>query len=97
MEIRNVTQFANFLKGNNLSRLDGMLQQLVNCIDNYTVHCNCHKLEDKRKMYDTCNKLYFNTAHNLCPRFKNEFLATTAERQINIYTENGQLIISISR
>jgi hypothetical protein len=96
MDIRNVTQFANFLGGNDLVRLDGMFQQIINCVNSYDAGCNCYKLEDKRKLYELCNRLYFDAARHLGHRFKHEFLAKTSERQINVYTENGQLIISIS-
>jgi hypothetical protein len=96
MDIRNVTQYATFLRGNDMVRLDGMFQQVINCVENYAAGCNCYKLEDKRKLYDICNKLYIDSAKHFGHIFKKEFLSKTAERQINIYTENGQLIISIS-
>ena len=95
MDIRNVTQYAAFLKGNDLVRLDGMFQQVINCAGNYSAGCNCYKMEDRRRLYEICNKLYIDSARHFGHLFRHEFLSKTAERQINIYTEGGQLIISI--
>ncbi len=97
MDIRNVTQFAQFLSANNLTRLDPSFQQTVQCINNYAAACNCSKREDKLTTYTVCNKLYQDSARQIVGRFKNELLATTEERQISFYTENGQLIVIVSR
>lgn len=97
MEIKNVTQFANFIKQNDIARLDGIFSQIVDCIDNYSKACNCHKVEDKRRMYDNCNKLYVNAIRNAMPRLKSEILSKIPERQISFYADNGSLISIVSR
>lgn len=97
MDIRNVTQFSTFINAHNLVRLDGTFQQIITCIQNFSSACNCYKKQEKDNIYSVCNKLYMNAARHIVPRFKNEFLSKTNERQIAIYTENGNLMIILSR
>lgn len=97
MTIGNVTQFANFITSQGLNRLDGTLQQIVTCINNYSTACNCHKVEDKRKMYDNCNRLYSDAVRHVIPKLKNEILAKIPERQVSFHMDNGTLILILSR
>ena len=97
MDIRNVTQFANFIKKGNLINLDMSFQQSVMCTENTEKACNCWKAEDKRKMYDNCTLIYMNAVRVVVPRFKNEFLSKTTDRQIQFYTDNGSLIGLVCR
>ena len=97
MDIRNVTQFANFVQKGGLVGLDMSLQQVVMCVDNTAKACNCWKAEDKKKMYDNCTLIYMNVVRTLVPRFKNEFLSKTTDRQIQFYTDNGSLIGLVCR
>jgi hypothetical protein len=97
MDIRNVTQFCNFITSNGFNKSNGSLQQIVSCIDGYSAACNCHKVEDKQKMYAICNKLYSDAIKHIVPTLKHEFLSKTSERQIIFYSDNGTLISILSR
>jgi hypothetical protein len=97
MDIRNATQFANFVSKGNLQNLDMTFQQVVFCINNYNAACNCWKAEDKKKLYDNCTVTYMNAVKSVVPKFKNEFLSKTEERQIQFYTDNGALIGLVCR
>ena|ERR1035437_895397 len=97
MDIRNATQFANFVSKGNLQNLDMTFQQIVFCINNYNAACNCWKAEDKKKLYDNCTVIYMNAVKNIVPKFKNEFLSKTEERRIQFYTDNGALIGLVCR
>jgi len=97
MTIGNVTQFSNFITGHGLNRLDGTLQQVVACIDNYAAACNCHKAEDKQKMYEICNRLYSDAVRHVIPKLKNEILAKIPERQVSFHMENGTVMLILSR
>lgn len=97
MEFRNPTTFAQFVSANDLARLDGGFIHLIHCINNYGASCNCQKREDKQKMYDVCTKMYINLAKHVVGKFKTEFLSKTTDRNISIYTEQGQLITIVSR
>lgn len=96
MDIRNVTQFAHFLSQYELMKLDPSFGQLITCINNFAAGCNCHKRDDKLKIYAICNKLYVDNVR-LITRFKNEFLNKSNQRQLSFYNEHGHLLISISR
>ena len=97
MDIRNATQFANFVSKKNLVNLDMSFQQVVFCINNYNAACNCWKAEQKKKLYDNCTVAYQNAVQNIIPKFKNEFLSKTEERQIQFYLDNGSLIGLVCR
>jgi hypothetical protein len=97
MNISSPTDMARFVSANELVHLDQNFSQLVNCINNYAVACNCHKKEDKDKLYGVCTRLYLDGARHVVSRFKHQFLAKTTDRQIAFYTEQGQLIVIMSR
>lgn len=97
MDIRNSTQFANFINKGGLQNLDMTFMQIITCIDNYSHACNCQHAADKQKMYNNCNVIYMNAVRGVVPRFKNEFLAKTEDRQIQFYLENGSLIGLVCR
>jgi hypothetical protein len=97
MEIRNVTQFVNFISSNRLAPLDSLLVQTLNCLNNYKSMCSCNKAADKLRLYANCNKLYADAVRLIVPRFKNEFLSKVQEYQISFYSEDGRAIGAISR
>jgi hypothetical protein len=97
MNIRNATQFANFVSKGNLVNLDMSFQQVVFCINNYSAACNCWKADQKKKLYDNCSTTYMNSVRNVVPKFKNEFLSKTEDRQIQFYLDNGSLIGIVCR
>jgi hypothetical protein len=97
VDIKNVTQFSNFITSNGLMQLDGIFSQIVQCLATYSSACNCYKVQDKQLMYANCNKLYANAVAHIVPRFKNIILPKIADRQISFYMDNGTLISTISR
>lgn len=88
---------ARFVSAHNMVHLDQNFIQLVNCINNYAAACNCHKKADKDDLYRVCTKMYLDGVRHVVSRFKTEFLSKTTERQIAFYSEQGQLILIISR
>ena len=97
MDIRNATQFANFISKGGLQNLDMTFQQVIFCINNYNAACSCWKAEAKKALYDSCTVTYMNAVRNIVPKFKNEFLSKTEERQIQFFTDNGALIGIVCR
>ena len=97
MDIRNCTQFANFIGANNLSGLDNGLLEMVLCMNHYSAACDCHKREDKQKIYQTCQQIYINTVRGIVPRHKAAFLSKAGVTQIAFYADGGLLIGIISR
>ncbi len=76
---------------------DMSFQQIVSCVDNLTRACNCWKAENKKRMYDNCNTIYMNTVKHVVPKFKNDFLSKTEDRQIQFFADNGTLIGLVCR
>lgn len=97
MDIRNVTQFTNFIKAGNLQNLDMTFLQAIMCVENYSKACNCRGMDAKRKMYENCTTIYTNAVRGVVPKLKNEFLSKTQERMISFYTDDGTLIGVVSR
>lgn len=97
MDIRNATQFANFIQKSGFTTKDMAFQQVVFCVDQISRACNCWKAEDKKKLYDNCTLTYMNAVKNVVPRFKNDFLSKTEDRVISFYTDNGALIGVVNR
>lgn len=97
MNIRNTTEFATFISGNDLTNSDSSLIQLINCINTYKAGCDCWKKDEKLKLYNTCAQLYFHAVKHVLPKLKNEILAKTSERHIIFFSDQGHVIGSISR
>lgn len=97
MEFHNPTELARFVSDNDLVRLNPIFPHLVGCINNYAVVCSCTKREDKLKLYETCVKLYMDSAKHIVARYKTEFFSKTSEASFTFYTEQGQLITIVSR
>lgn len=97
MEINSPTEFARFISTHGLVQLDQTFIQLVSCINNYGASCNCSKSNEKDKLYGVCVKMYHNGVRNIVPKLKHEFLSKTDERQITFRSEQGQVILIISR
>ena len=70
MDIKNVTQFCNFLTSSGVVQLNPAFQQVVNCVQNYSAACNCHKTQDKQSLYAECNKLYSQCIMAVIPSIK---------------------------
>lgn len=92
MEIRNVTQFSNFITTNGIINLDSIFHQIVMCIDKYSSACNCHNANEKLQMYNNCNKLYLDAIRHIVPILKSSILSKVSGRRIMFYIDNGTLI-----
>lgn len=97
MDIRNATQFANFITKGELQNLDMVFQQVIFCLNNYSAMCNCRGAGEKAKAYENCTTIYKNAVQTAVPRFKTEFLSKTGDRQIQFYLDNGSLIGLVCR
>jgi len=97
MDIRNVTQFASFVSSNGLTSLDPTIRQVVICLEDFNRQCNCHRREDKNRIYVNCNNLYIAAAGMAAGRFRDAFLSKTDERHIAFYSDGGALIARAAR
>lgn len=97
MEIRNVTQFSNWISSSGIASTDPVFQQIVKCMNNYTASCNCHKVQDKQNIYNACNKMYVDAVRIVLPRLKNTILTNVPGGKITFYLDNGSIIATVSR
>ena len=97
MDIKNPTQFANFVGANGLTGLDNSFLEAVICMNHYAAACDCHKRADKATIYETCQRIYQNAVRNVVPKHKGIFLSKAGATQISFYADNGSLIGIISR
>ena len=96
MEIRNVTQFQNFLLGNGLINLHPQFGELVNCMNEYSRLCACIGT-DKNKAYNGCNSMYASVAERVVPALKHQFLAKTGDPTMTFFQDESKFISTISR
>lgn len=96
MDIGNVTQFTTFISSNGLAGLDPLFQKLIVCLNNFTHACSCFEAAEKVKIYNACNKMYYDSVHCVVPKYRVAFLKTTSERQISFY-DGKTFIGSVSR
>lgn len=97
MDIRNTTQFANFIGANDFTKLDNALLEIVLCINNFSAACDCHNRNDKMIIYNTCQGIYYNAVRNVLPKHQGAILSKTGTNHIAFYTDGGALIGIISR
>ncbi len=97
MNIKNATEFAMFVSKYNLVQEDSTLQQILNCINSYSAACSCWKAEEKAKMYETCNRIYYHAVKHVVPKLKTSFFAVIPDRQITFYNDSNQIIAIVSR
>ena len=97
MDIRNATQFSNFVKAAHIESLDMAFQQVVMCVNNYAGACNCWKAEVKQRLYDDCTRKYMDAVRNAVPRLKSQILDKTSDRQITFFLDNRTVIGLICR
>lgn len=97
MDIRGPMGFADYLSANGMTTKESSFIQLFNCVNNFRAACNCYKKEDKQRMSDTCNRIYMDCVRHVVPRFTNDFLNKTPDRQLKFYTNTGDLLRIVSR
>jgi len=94
MDIRNLTQFYNFIKSNNLVELDMTFQAFSRCVDDYTAMCNCGSKDKKKNKYDECNRLYIQSVSSAI-KLSRQFLEKTGQ-PINFYYDEMNFIKTLS-
>jgi hypothetical protein len=97
MDIRNATQFANFISQHGLASLHPTFQQVVTCIHDYSVACNCHANENKATLYNNCNNMYNSGATVASTKFRSIFLSKIPDRIISFFNDSGKIIAIASR
>ena len=94
MDIRNVTEFRNFVNLNGLTNSHSTLQGLVGCVMDYERACGCWSQEKKQKIYNNCKILYAQAVSIATSQMRNAFLSKAPDRRLNFY-QDGQLLASL--
>lgn len=75
MDIRNVTEFKNYVMANKLASLSRDIESVVICLTDYERGCSCWKAGDRQKIYDNCRALYIRTAQMIERQLGQQFAA----------------------
>lgn len=97
MQIKNVTQFVEFINKNKLQFLHERFMQLIVCLNNFKSRCRCHKQKDKQQAYISCCNLYVDAVLYVVPKYKNTILQKIPDGKILFYKDDGTLISILSR
>lgn len=90
MEIKNVTEFRNFIRSNNLNGINGLIDQTTTCVDEYEHGCNCWKAKERQNIYNRCRVNYEN-AVGVSMGLKTRFLQCTSDSMITFFSD-GRVI-----
>ena len=96
MDIRNATEFRNFL---NIAQLRGLHQSfdaVCHCMMDYERGCDCWKSNQKQKVYENCKMMYQNAVALAMCSYKGQFLARTPDGQICFF-QDGRPIGTMRR
>jgi len=96
MEIRNVTEFRNFVTSNGLGSSHPDIQAVVICVMDYERGCNCWKAKDRQKIYNNCRLLYARAVLIVTSSLQAHFLKHASNGKLSFY-QNGVLLASIHR
>lgn len=96
MDIRNVTEFRNFVNINGLRGLHGDIDAVAICVMDYERGCNCWKNGDKQKIYNNCKALYVKSMGVVLGQFSAHFLAKTPGHSLTFF-QDGVAIGSMRR
>jgi hypothetical protein len=97
MDIRNVTQFYNFITQNDMVNLHSALQQISDCIHNYQLACSCYDGTVRNKTYQDCNRKYIDAVRSAVPSLSAQFLSKTGNNTIEFFWDETNYIRSIRR
>jgi hypothetical protein len=91
MEIKNVTQFNNFISGNNLSNSHPNFSKLTLCLTDYSRMCNCGNQIDRDKKYNECNQLYIQAINSISPQLKYLMMSKITDSYISFNVDNRHI------
>lgn len=95
MEIRNVTEFRNFVVNNKLSVLSQEIHAVVVCVADYERGRSCWKASDRDRIYANCKALYVKAVGLVARQFASNFSAYSLDR-IN-FSLDGVPLVSVGR
>ena len=96
MDIRNVTEFRNFLTTTRLTGLHQSIDAVLHCVMDYERGCNCWKTNDKQRIYNNCKMLYQTAVSLVMCSYKGQFLAHAPDGRICFY-QDGRPIGTMQR
>jgi len=96
MDIRNVTEFRNFVNANQLNGLSKEIQAVTICITDYERGCSCWKEGDRQKIYDNCKALYIRAVGIITSQFSSQFVEKTPDKRVNFF-QDGVPIGAVGR
>lgn len=96
MDIRNITEFRNFVDRNGLRSLHHDIEAVSICVADYERGCSCWNAGDRDKVYNNCKCLYLKSVGISIRQFAPQFLAASQGQAIN-FLQDGNLIGSIRR
>ena len=73
MDIRNVTEFRNYIVANQLASLSRDIEAVVICVADYERGCSCWKAGDRDKIYANCKGLYVRAVQTISRQFAPQF------------------------
>jgi hypothetical protein len=85
MDIRNVTEFRNFVNSNQLRGLHKDIEAVSICVMEYERECNCWKNNDRQKIYENCKSLYTKAVGTVINSFKPHFLSHVSDQNLTFY------------
>jgi len=94
MEIRNVTEFRNFVNGNGLRNIHGDIDAVATCVMDYERGCNCWNSGDRQKIYNTCKALYVKSIAVIQTQLASLFLSKVPGHRI-VFFQDGIPIGSV--
>ena len=96
MDIRNVTEFRNFVTSNGLGGSHPSVQAVVICVMDYERGCNCWKTKDRQVIYNNCRILYAKAVAVVTSSLQAHFLKHSSGGKISFY-QDGVLLASMRR
>jgi len=91
MDIRNVTEFRNFLRVNGLSNSHPTFQAVLSCVMDYERTCNCSSKMTKQNIYNNCKRLYGIAAGVAVTSMRTEVLSKIPDRRLRLFQDNALL------
>jgi hypothetical protein len=96
MDIRNVTEFRNFVNNNKLRNLHSDIDAVSICVMDFERGCTCWDGGARQKIYNNCVILYERSMGVVLTSFKPHFLAHTIDQAMTFYID-GRVIGSMRR
>jgi len=96
MDIKNVTEFRNFVSSNGLANSSPEVTAAILCVMDYERGCSCWKNDERKKIYNNCKILYSRAVSVVVRNLRHQFISKTAD-QIMTFYQDGISIGSIRR